>query len=69
MKSLKVIIILIFESITSCRLILYLGDQAVVGEAVAVKAMLHLMSTATNCLLLQEHEEEVDLQVVAEDLR
>ena len=41
----------------------------VVGEAVAVKAMLHLMSTATNYLLLQEHEEEVDLQVVAEDLR
>ena len=69
MKSLKVIIILIFESITSCRLILCLGDQAVVGEAVAAKAKLHLMSMATNHLLLQGHEGEVDLQAMAEDLR
>ena len=33
-----------------------------VGEALAVKAKLHLMSMATNHLLLQGHEGEVDLQ-------
>ena len=40
-----------------------------VGEALAVKAKLHLMSMATNHLLLQGHEGEVDLQAMAEDLR